>query len=78
MSRATSSSAGRIYGVARGDREWELARLSFYHRRGLVGRLFGVLQRRGPRTTWTDAALTETIREVLVASPFYGEGHRKV
>src|SRR5712692_2834981 len=38
------------------------------------GRFF----RRGPKTAWTDAALTEKIRAVLAGSPFYGEGHRKV
>jgi transposase InsO family protein len=78
MSCATSLSAGRVYGVARVAREWELARSSFYHQRRLAGQFFRVLQRRGPKTAWTDAALTEKIREVLAASPFYGEGHRKV
>ncbi len=78
MSCATSLSAGRVYGVARVAREWELARSSFYHQRGLAGQFLRVFQRRGPRTAWTDAALTEKIREVLAASPFYGEGHRKV
>lgn len=78
MSCATSLSMGQVYGVARVAREWELARSSFYHRRGLAGPFFRILQRRGPKTAWTDAALTEKIREVLAASPFYGEGHRKV
>ncbi len=78
MSCATSLSTGQVYGVARVAREWELARSSFYHQRGLAGQFFRVLQRRGPKTAWTDAALTEKIRAVLAASPFYGEGHRKV
>ncbi len=78
MSCATSFSTGLVYGVARVAREWELARSSFYHRRGLAGQFFRVLQRRGPKTAWTDATLTEKIREVLAESPFYGEGHRKV
>ncbi len=78
MSRAASPSAGRIYGVARVLRAWELARSSFYSQRGLAGQLFRVLERRGPKTAWTDAALTERISEVLAASPFHGEGHRKV
>ncbi len=64
--------------MARVAREGELARSSFYHQRGLAGQFFWVLQRRGPKTAWTDAALTEKVREVLAASPFYGEGHRKV
>ncbi len=78
MSCATSLSTGRVYGVARVVREWEWARSSFYHQRWLVGQAFRVLQRRGPKTAWTDAALTEKIRAVLAESPFYGEGHRKV
>jgi len=78
MSCAASLSTAQVYGVARVAREWELARSSFYHQRGRAGQLFRVLQRRGPKTAWTDAALTEKIREVLAASPFSGEGHRKV
>jgi len=78
MSCATSPFAERRYGVVRVAREWELARSSFYHRRGLAGQFFRVLQRRGPKTAWTDATLTEKIRAVLAESPFYGEGHRKV
>ena len=35
-------------------------------------------RKRGPRTAWTDEALTERIREQIAASPFSGEGHRKV
>lgn len=34
--------------------------------------------KRGPRTALSDAELTALIREVIVASPFSGEGHRKV
>jgi transposase InsO family protein len=36
------------------------------------------LQKRGPKTTWTDAELTAQIRAVLARSPFVGEGYRKV
>jgi transposase InsO family protein len=35
-------------------------------------------RKRGPKTAWTDAELTERIRGVLAASPFVGEGYRKV
>ena len=35
-------------------------------------------RKRGPRTVWTDEALTERIREQIATSPFTGEGHRKV
>jgi transposase InsO family protein len=36
------------------------------------------LRKRGPKTEWTDAELTEQIRGVLAHSPFVGEGYRKV
>jgi transposase InsO family protein len=35
-------------------------------------------RKRGPKPAWTDAALTERIRQVLAAAPFVGEGYRKV
>ena len=78
MSRAASPFTQRRYGVARVTREWEMARSSFYHQRVLAARPDRVLRRRGPKTAWSDAALLGKIREVLAASPFYGEGHRKV
>jgi transposase InsO family protein len=37
-----------------------------------------VPRKRGPKTAWTDAELTEQIRAVLARSPFVGEGYRKV
>ena len=77
MSRAASPFTGRVYGVARVAREWELARSSFYYQRALAGQSFRVLQRRGPKTPWTDAALTEKIREVLAESPFTARGIAK-
>ncbi len=78
MSRAASPSAKQIYGVARVAREWELARSSFYYQRGIAGQACRVLQRRGPKTKYNDAELTEKIRAVIAESPFHGEGHRKV
>src|SRR5260370_30646242 len=55
-----------------------MARSSFYYQRGIAAQPGRVLGRRGPKTAWSDTALLEKIREVLAASPFYGEGHRKV
>jgi transposase InsO family protein len=55
-----------------------MARSSFYYQRVLAARPDRVVRRRGPQTAWSDAALLGKIREVLAASPFYGEGHRKV
>src|SRR2546425_332489 len=78
MSRAASPFAGRLYGVVRVTREWEMARSSFYYRLRIAAQPERVLRRRGPKTEWSDETLTGKIREVLAASPFYGEGHRKV
>lgn len=35
-------------------------------------------RKRGPKTTWSDAAVVAEIRAVLAACPFHGEGYRKV
>src|SRR5207302_10184672 len=78
MSRAASSSTKQIYGVARVARAWELARSSFYYQRGIGGQACRVFQRRGPKTKYSAAELTEKIRAVIAESPFHGEGHRKV
>jgi len=78
MSHATSPFAERRYGVARVTREWEMARSSFYYQLRLAAGPERALRRRGPKTAWSDSVLLRKIREVLAASPFYGEGHRKV
>ncbi|MBI3449270.1 MAG: IS3 family transposase [Acidobacteria bacterium] len=64
--------------MRRGCEELELARSTFYAcqtRRKAPER---VLLKRGPKTKLRDEQLTERIREILLASPFVGEGHRKV
>ncbi len=78
MSHAASPFTARRYGVVRVTSEWELARSSFYYQRGIAAQPGRVLGRRGPQTAWSDAALLGKIRAVLAASPFFGEGHRKV
>src|SRR5947209_1725775 len=79
MSRAASPFAGRLYGVVRVTREWEMARSSFYYYQlRIAAQPQRVLRRRGSKTECSDETLTGKIREVLAASPFYGEGHRKV
>jgi len=78
MSQATSPFTERRYGVARVLRDWEMARSSFYYQRQVAAQPQRVLRRPGPKTAWSDAALLGKIREVLAASPFYGEGYRKV
>jgi putative transposase len=78
MSHATSPSTEQRYGVVRVTHAWEMARSSFYDQLRRAAQPERALRRRGPKTEWSDAALLEKIRAVLAASPFYGEGHRKV
>ena len=79
MSHACSVSTRRPYGVARVCGEWQVARSSFYlDRRRKSSAPAEPPRRRGPKTRFTDAQLTERIREEIASSPFSGEGHRKV
>jgi len=77
MSHAVSPSAGRVYGVARVCETWGVARSTYYDRQRQAAESRPA-KKRGPKTPWSDAELTEAIRKVLAESPFVGEGHRKV
>jgi putative transposase len=76
VSRTVSPSGGKPYGVARVCRMWDLAR-STVHRRREPPRA-APPRRPGPTGPMPDAALVDAIRGVLAATPFHGEGHRKV
>ncbi len=77
MSTAASSSTGRSYGVERVCRVWEVPRSSFYAQ---MTESKPVVRpgKRGPKPRISDPALLDLIRADLAASPFQGEGHRKV
>src|SRR5215211_6928537 len=76
MSRTLSPSSGRPYGLARVCRVWRTSRASVY--RHLSSSRPTPPRRPGPVGPMPDAALVDAIRAVLIASPFHGEGHRKV
>ena len=77
MGRTASPSTGRRYGLARVCRIMEVPRSTVYAARARwLTR--SVPRKRGPKTAWTDADLTEQIGAVLARSPFVGEGYRKV
>lgn len=80
MSRTTSAGTGKRYGVERVCRVWEQARSTFYDRQERAQRAAEGVQpgRRGPKPSVPDVELLELIRSDLKASPFHGEGHRKV
>jgi len=75
MSAAASPVNGKPYGLAAVCRVWRVARSGVYRRRAPPAT---PPRRRGPTGALSDEALTAAIRAVLAASPFHGEGHRKV
>jgi putative transposase len=77
MSQTVSPSSGRVYGLARTCAALDCARSTVYAARGRRRRLTP-LQKRGPKTAWSDAELADQIRDLLARSPFVGEGYRKV
>ena len=81
MSVAISSSTDRPYGVEQVCSAWEVPRSTFYAQRAATGSTDEALRsnrKRGPKPLLADETLLGLIREDLDASPFLGEGHRKV
>jgi len=78
MSQTCSPSTQRRYGLARVCRVWELARSTVYLDQARRTGPIAVPRKRGPKPRWSDGELLDAIRAVLEASPFLGEGHRKV
>jgi putative transposase len=76
MSRTVSPVSGRPYGLAVVCRAWRLARSTVYRHRKPPRA--AAPRRPGPAGPLPDVDLLEAIRAVLAASPFHGEGHRKV
>jgi putative transposase len=76
MSRTVSRVSGKPYGLAAVCRIWCAPRATVYRRR--VPPRVEPPRRPGPLGPMPDAALLAAIRAVLAASPFHGEGHRKV
>ena len=76
MSLVASPSTSRTYGVLRVTRVWGASRATVYrHRRCDEPR---PRRRPGPLGPMPDQALVEVIRALLAASPFHGEGYRKI
>ena len=76
MSRRISPSSGKPDGLALACRTWRAPRATIY--RHQAPPRTEPSRRRGPVGPMPDAALLQAIRAVLAASPFHGEGHRKV
>lgn len=78
MSAATSPETGRRYGVQRVCAAWELPRSTWYAQQAAASPQRPPLAKRGPRRCLSDERLLAAIQADLAASPFVGEGHRKV
>jgi transposase InsO family protein len=78
MRQVVSPSTGATYGLARVCRVWELARSTIYAQRHRALEPPEPPRRRGPRMPISDEVLLTAIREALAASPWVGEGYRKV
>jgi putative transposase len=75
MSQAPSPSTGQSYGLARVCRVWGMARSTLSWQRHASS---APSARRGPVGPCPDDELVDHIRRILAASPFPGEGYRKV
>ena len=79
MSQTPSPATGRPYGVRRLCQLWDWPRSSFYAQRQRQQDPTSCDSRRpGPVPAIGDSELADEIRKVLKASPFVGEGYRKV
>jgi transposase InsO family protein len=78
MSCETSAGAGKPYGLERVCRVLEFPRSTIYAQRQAAKVVPLHPARRGPKPKVADADLLAAIRADLDASPFTGEGHRKV
>ena len=78
MSQQASPSTGRRYGMQRACRVWEIARSTVYSQRQRRQEAKPPGKRGPKETCLSDVELLEAIRTDLAATPWQGEGHRKV
>lgn len=80
MSGLTSPETQKSYGINRTCRAFAVPRSSYYAWKKTTGPadMRPQPKKRGPKTTLTDDELLTLVRADLAASPFSGEGHRKV
>ena len=78
MTRATSASTQSCYPVAAVCRVWKFARATLYRHRAAAATPARPARRRGHQGAYNDEDLLARIRATIDASPFNGEGYRKV
>ena len=77
MKATVSPSTRRRYPLTMICQVWRAARSSVYATGAPLGRPTAP-RKRGPKTAVSDAELLGAIRDILQATPFHGEGYRKV
>jgi len=78
MSREVSPATGKAYGIQRVCSACRFARSTLYAQERRAAQPGPPPAKRGPKPALSDAQLLALIRADLKASPFAGEGHRKV
>jgi putative transposase len=79
MSRTSSPSANRPYGLARVCRVWRMARSSVYAALGrAAGGVAAPARKRGPAGACTDEELLAHVHRIIAATVWVAEGYRKV
>lgn len=78
MSQTSSPSVGCLYGLNRVCHAWDVPRSTYYSRQKLTKAEGSERKKPGPKPRITDNELLGLVKEDLAASPFKGEGHRKV
>ena len=78
MRRAVSPGTGRCYSLTMICAVFRVPRSTVYLAMASAPGGPVVAAKRGPKTLVGDAELVEAIRGVLAATPFHGEGYRKV
>lgn len=78
MRRAVSAATGRRYPLTMICAVFRVARSTVYRTMTPAISMPPVAVKRGPKTRWSDVEVVVAIRLVLAATPFHGEGYRKV
>ena len=78
MRGAVSSATGRRYPLTMICAVFHVRHSTVYRTLAPAVSAPPVAAKRGPKTRWSDADVVAAIRGVLAASPFHGEGYRKV
>jgi len=78
MSREASPTTGKAYGVQRVCTTWQYPRSTLYAQEQRAARPERPSAKRGPKPALSDEQLLDLIKTDLDASPFSGEGDRKV